>query len=53
MIALKQRYKNFGPIIIADDERINIEAIKMNLAELGITKNVLFCCDGNEAIDTA
>lgn len=53
MITLKQRYYNFGPIIIADDQRMNIEAIKMNLAELGVTKDIICCCDGNEAIDTA
>jgi len=38
---------------VADDQMINLEAIKLNLESIGITRNVSYCSDGLIASDTA
>ena len=35
-----------GKIIVADDSKLNLELIKLNLAEVGVTENVTYCSDG-------
>jgi hypothetical protein len=42
-IELKEK---LGSIIVADDQKINCEAMKSNLADLGITNEVNYCHDG-------
>lgn len=42
-----------GHIIVADDSQMNLEAIKLNLAAINITENLLFCSDGRIALDRA
>ena len=44
---------NRNKIIIADDQKINLEAIRMNLESIGITENLCFCSDGQAAIEIA
>jgi len=38
---------------VADDQKINLELVKLNLSEVGITENVTYCSDGNIAVDVA
>ena len=38
---------------MADDQKINCEAMRLNFAEAGINSKVHFCHDGKETIDTA
>ena len=35
---------------MADDQKINLELVKLNLSEVGITENVTYCSDGNIAV---
>ena len=42
-----------GRIVVADDSKINLELIKLNLAEVGVTENVIYCSDGDIAIKNA
>ena len=48
-----QQFANIGTILVADDQKINLELIKLNLLEVGITENVTYCSDGNIAVDVA
>jgi CheY-like chemotaxis protein len=38
---------------VADDAYINLELIKINLAEVGVNENVTYCSDGSIAIAAA
>jgi len=40
-------------IIVADDQKINLEAVKLSLESVGIIDNVSYCADGKIALDTA
>ena len=42
-----------GQIIVADDQKINLEAIKLSLFSVGIEKNVTYCADGEQAYNEA
>ena len=42
-----------GKIIVADDSKLNLELMKLNLAEVGVTDNVTYCSDGKQAIEIA
>ena len=46
-------FSRIGRIIVADDLKINLELIKLNLAEVGVTENITYCSDGEIAIKTA
>jgi len=35
-----------GPIIVADDSKLNLELIRLNLNELGVIDDVTYCSDG-------
>jgi len=35
-----------GRIIVADDSKLNIELIRLNLKDLGVIDNVTYCSDG-------
>lgn len=50
---MKIKSVQLGVILVADDSQINLEALKMNLAEIGITDNLIFCNDGKTAIENA
>jgi hypothetical protein len=39
-------------VVVADDQLINIEVIKSQVAELGLTSCCSFCINGQETIDT-
>jgi CheY-like chemotaxis protein len=41
-----QALQTIGRIIVADDSKLNLELIKLNLAEVGVTENVTYCSDG-------
>lgn len=53
VMAANQQFTNIGCILVADDQKINLELIKLNLSEVGITENVTYCSDGNIAVDVA
>ena len=40
-----------GKLIVADDQRINIETIKISLDVIGITSKTTFCINGQEVVD--
>ena len=46
-------FAQIGRIIVADDAYINLELIKLNLAEVGVKENVTYCSDGSIAIEAA
>ena len=52
-LTANEHFANIGPIVVADDQKINLELIKLNLLEVGITENVTYCSDGNIAVDVA
>ena len=45
--------EEIGSIIVADDQMINLEALKMTFAQIGISTNVKYCHDGAFALETA
>ena len=49
----KKRNNQLGAIIVADEVRMNFQAIKLNLESIGITSNVFYCSEGNLALKTA
>lgn len=42
-----------GKIIIAEDQRINLEALKMNFADMRLSHACFFTINGQQAIDEA
>jgi PleD family two-component response regulator len=40
-----------GKILIADDQQLNIAALKINMAEIGLLESSFFFIDGQQVID--
>ena len=42
-----------GSIFVVDDEKINVEAIKLTFEEIGVNKNITYCYDSLAVVDAA
>ena len=42
-----------GHIIVAEDQKINLEALQMNINNLGIDSKIEYCIDGRETLQVA
>ena len=42
-----------GSIFVVDDEKINVEAIKLTFEEIGVNKNITYCYDSLALVDAA
>lgn len=46
MVSQVELEDKLGFTIVADDQKINCEAMRLNLSDVGIAKKILFCHDG-------
>ena len=46
MVSNLELEDKLGFTIVADDQKINCEAMRLNLSDIGIFKKVKFCHDG-------
>lgn len=53
ILATPATLETLGNIIVADDQMINLAALKLNFAQIGINTNVEYCHDGAFALEKA
>lgn len=50
-LGTETEFAKMGRILVAEDQLINIQVIKSQLAELGLINRTTFCTNGQEAVD--